>query len=96
MPGYIRGSARQRGRDALSTTSSFSTKNVETEALDIDDQVTRERGGIMGDMKTFGENCLLGTNPQTYVPTSFNTPVPEEENKESTENHKWRDVIPRP
>ena len=84
MPGYIRGSARQRGRDALSTTSSFSTKNVATEALDIDDQETRKRGGITGEMETFEENSLFGMDPQTYVPTSFNTPVPEEENKEST------------
>ena len=75
MPGYIRGSARQRGRDALSSTPSSITASFGEMG---------KRGGFTGEMKASEEDSPFGMDPQTYVPTSFNTPVPEEENKEST------------
>ena len=83
MPGYIRGSARQRGRNALSTTSPFSTKNVATEVLDLDDQEMRESGGFGSAMKAIGESRPLGVNQQTNAPTSFDAPVPDEVDKVS-------------
>ena len=83
MPGYIRGTARQRGRDTLSTTSSFSTENVVPQAFNADDQETREDQCIGGAMRAIGESCPLVPDREIDAPASVNGPVMEEVNNGS-------------
>ena len=62
MPGYIRGSARQRGRDALSATPIFSEKDAVPLELDMDSQEERMGQKFGTGMVTTEEACRFSSN----------------------------------
>ena len=84
MPGFIRGSARQRGRAALSATPLFSEKNAVPLELDVDSQEEPMGQSFGTEIATTEKACRFCPNVHgSGASAPFNGPGVNGENSDS-------------